>query len=732
MAIIVFVAIFVVLACTLTLLYNYFNTVFKFRDYDETIYYVKKVGDTFGMYDENGNMLTTTVPPGTTEKLYVTKIGTMVDVDPETGDAEIRAIPDLYYMDDGEGLNAIDAIVVFPSIETGDVKSIEIKNPYGEYTIAATTNSSTGSKYFVVAEAPFIATKDSAMSYVTYNAAHVIANDRFTGVKDLSEYGLAEETRIDEDGNLYEYTPSYYILTTNSGEKHKIIIGDMLVDGSGYYIQYENGKGQRRPAVYVLTPTDVSSVDALMTYESTIMGPAKNYLTPSLIYTDSSNTFYEVENFTVSQKQEDGKEYNDLISFSYSDIADRTGTVLGSHPYVFDKTSFTSYNPNHDNIDMMLKNLIEPNIVDIAAIDPTDAEKAKFGLMSIKVDENGDPILDKHGNIQYYYDSEYMLKFNKYITMDVKDSNGNVKSEKFKITQKIYISAKNENGNYYTFTLITMPDATAKGMIESVNINIINEVSESTLGFLHWNSYNWVYPTFMQMGISYLEELDITYGDYSVNFTLDHGSEGSLNTLGVNATDSKGQSTSTFSILTFTDREGYYWIITPQRIYVYDASGAEVKNIPARHYEYNSIDEQVQVLDGYRTDANGNKVYVYKDKIVIVRANGKTEEKLRYHTMLFRKVFSNIITMRLVDSYVVSDEEIKEIVKDDNLFCTIKITDNEGTLKTCKFYNITSRKAYVVVDGQGGFYVQTTKLQKLMDDIAKFYAGQDIKMEGLA
>ncbi len=725
---------------------NYFNTVFKFRDYDETIYYVKKVDGVFGMYDENDKLLTVSTPPGTVEKMYITKVGTWVDVDPETGDTKIRGIPDLYYMNDGETLDAADLIVIFPSVESNNIAAIEVSNTYGKYSIVAMKEASSSKRYFVLGESPFVTTNDDAISYITYYASHVTANERLDEAsKDLSEYGLIAETRMDADGKLYEYEPSYYVVTTDNGEKHKIIIGDKLIDGSGYYVQYENNSGEVRPAVYIIKPADVSAVSEKMTYESTIMGPAKNYLTPALIFSQSNNTFFEVKDFSVSHKTADGKNYDELINFSYIDIDDREGTLEGSHPYAFNHTSFVSYRPNHDNIDNMIQKLIEPEIVDIAAVNPTNEDKVKYGIMSIKVDENGDPILDENGNKQYYYDSEYVLKFDKDITLPTVDSKGQSKDEVFKITQKVYISKMNENGNYYTYTLITMPEATDKGMVESININVINEVSESTFSFLKWDPYNWVYPSFMQINISYVNKIDFVFGDYfssafgkdfgkySVSFDLNHQKVGTLDTLSVGAKDNNKNDINTFSALTFNDKEGYKWVISPQRIYVYDKDGNELK-VPAIKFADNAIGERVHYLsdNSFRTDEHGNKIYVDPNTVTIVRNNGKTESIMRYQTTLFRKVFVNLLAMKLVDSYVVSEEEIAKIVTDDNFLGSIAISNNEGKTQLCEFYSITARKAYVVVDGQGGFYIHTANLQKLFNDVGRFFAGEDIDLEGIS
>ena len=256
-ATIVLSVIFLVIIITTVILVSYFNSVFKFRDYDETIYYVKLVDGKFGMYEENGKELKKSTPPGSSQSFYITEFGTWVEVNAQTGATKIRAIPELQYMEDGEVLDTADLIIIFPTVDTNDIEQIEVKNTYGTYTIDGLRDDN-NKKYFVVGDAPFVTTDNDAISYITYYTTHVTANERLDdAVEDLSEYGLVPEIRVDEDGALYEYTPSYYSVTTVKGEKHKIIIGNRLVDGSGYYVQYENAKGEVRPAVYILKPADI-------------------------------------------------------------------------------------------------------------------------------------------------------------------------------------------------------------------------------------------------------------------------------------------------------------------------------------------------------------------------------------------------------------------------------------------------------------------------------------------
>ncbi len=731
-AIIVFALVFAALAITLSLLYHFFNTVFYFRDYDNTIYYVKRIDGVFGMYDKEGNELKKDVPLGTTDELYITPYNTWVQVDPKTGDTVIRGIPDLHYAEDGEGVTG-DTLIVIEYIDESEIEEVSVTNTYGKYSIVSIDREGNGeSYYFIMKEAPFISVDDDVVRYLTYYAGHIQANKRLEAEKDedgnviydpienLSDYGLAEEIRFDEEGNPYNYVPSSYVITTKSGEKHTITIGDRLLDGSGYYLQYKNPEGTVRPAVYVLHPADVSAVDEKMTYETTFLGPAKNYLIPSMAYDHNESNYNQVENYSITQKGNEAP----LIDFSFVDLADRTGTVLGMHPYVFNATSFNKYNPNHDNIDTMLIKLATPTIKDIAVINPTDAQKAEYGLMSLRVDENGNPILDQKGNKQYYYDAEYVIKFDRKVTDEETGKD-------FKVTQRIYISKMNENGNYYTYTVISMPPDTTGVEGANIKLNIINEVSESTLSFLKWDSYDWVYPTFLQMDITYTTDVEATYGDYSVHFKINNGKVNNLTTTGIDATDSNGRDVSTFSVLEFTDREGYRWIVTPREIYVYNANGNEAKPASLRS-EDNSINERVHVIDGYRTAANGDKVYIDKDYVTIVRANGKTDKLLRYHTSIFRKLFLSIISLRIVDSHAISpEEEAALIANKENHILTIKTTDENGKIKTCDFYKITERKAYIVVDGQGGFYLQTKTLQKFINDVEKFFAGQDIDNDAI-
>ena len=737
-AIIASVLIVAILSVSLYFIYDYFNSVLIFRDAnygdeeskEQSEYYIVKIDGEFKMYyDKKGEkLLPTDIPMGTDDELFVTDIGTTVEVNPETGEVDVRSIPAIYY-DEGEDAEQIDHdyLTIFKGIDAKNIRHIEVHNALGDYTICR-LNSETllpdDTSDFVLMNAPLVSVNQDYLSYLTYYAAHPLVYKRLEDpIKDsdgkYSEYGLAPETRTDAEGNEYKYTPSYYVITTTSDVEYKIIIGDALLDGSGYYIQYQDNDGKLRDSVYILKPTDMTEVNGT-TFENTILGPAKNYITPYIVYPMSMNDYYDVTDFSIKHRV-DG-ELQEIVNFSFVDLEDRTGTVHGIHPYVFSDDSFHSYHPHYDNIDLALQGLMEPDISDIAIINPTDEQKAEYGLMKAVTGEDG--------KVSYVYDSKYTVSFRRTVKNEET-------GESFDLVQTVYISEKSEEGCYYTFTEMRWPTATEDSLFKGIKINMICEVSESSLNFVSWDTNDWVYPAFMQIGLDYLDNVDFIWNDYSANFKTENGEVNGTAVFSVTLTDSDKYSKDplkTFGVLNFKDVGGNTWVITPEQILVYSAADGSKLKPQTRHYEYNSIGDQVQVIDPdkFAVTAAGDKVYINKDDITILHANGSSETIMRYQTKLFQKMFAGINSMKIVDAYHLTTEEEAALIADtDKHLLTIRTTDNEGTVKTYSFYSVTDRKAYITVDGIGGFYVQTKSINKIANDLDKFFKGESIDMDAI-
>ena len=660
----------------------------------------------------------------------MTTLGTMIYVDEETGEYERRVIPEMLFTE--EDLEREAYLSIFKTVSQNDLISIDVHNSYGDYTVCRlyfdekTGNAVLGAENgdFVLRNAALTAINKDFMSYLTFYVGFPLVQKRLTDpVKDAngeySEYGLVAETRVDENGNEYEYTPNYYVITAKNGVKHKLIIGDPLLDGSGYYIQYEDKDGVKRDAVYVLKPTDMTEVNGT-TFENTILGPSKNFLTPSITYPSTTNDYYNVVDFSIN-KNENGT-LEEVVNFSYIDIADRTNTVLGIHPYVFSDDSYASYHPNYDNIDLALQKLMDPDVVDIAVVSPTKDQRVEYGLMK-KVDK-GD------GTFEYVYDAAYVIKFRK----TIKDSSSDAT---FDIIQTIYVTKRNERGNYYTFTEMRSPTVSDESLFSGVKIDMICEVSTATLDFLEYDAYDWVYPAFMQIQIDYLKDVEFIWGNNDIKVQVNNYEESGFSVLDVVATDgstyTEQNPLETFGILKITDSNGNIWIITPQEVKVYNAAGTELKP-ETRSRVTNALGSKVQILQKPIEAANGDWYYINKDDITIAKKGGGSETILRHHTMLFQRTFATVNATRIIDSYRLTAEEEAALRADASAhLLTIKITDTEGDLKTYEFYSLpgSSRKAYIFVDGVGGFYIQATRISKITSDIQKFIAGEPVNMDDI-
>ena len=507
----------------------------------------------------------------------------------------------------------------------------------------------------------------------------------------------------------YEHEPAYYIVANKDGQRHKMIIGDRLVDGTGYYAQYvaidDNGNEKARETVYTLAAT----------IEDTLLAPAKALVTPQIAFPTTTNDYFDVSDFTVSQKIDDTVgNYEDIVILSYIDIEDRTGTVEGIHPYEFTDGAFKGYRPNYDNIDVALSSLMSPTINEISILSPSAKDKIAYGIAKPMTDENGDIVYDADGNLQTVYDSQYKVTFYRTHT----DDDG----KEYKFLQTMYVSNKNADGNFYIYTVIDFPTA-------KMSFDMICEVSAATLNFLTWDKYSWVYPDYLQIGILYVEECTVTLPDYSINFKLDHTKVDDTTTLTVSTTDSAGKKFDTFGYLDFKDRHGNRWVITPAELTVYDSNGNDIsKQLTSRHYEHNSIGEQVRVMNEQVTAEDGRRIAVTKDYIEIVHIDGTKETFLRYHNSIFKKLFSLTTGVSIVDSIDMTEEEENALISDPaNFVASVRIKDNEGGELYVEYYTLTARKMYIKVNGSGGFYVSTSHVQKAIEGIDKFLNQIDIE-----
>ncbi len=716
--IIAFLLAVVILGTACISLFSYFNNTIPFKDADGTTYYIKKIDGLFAMTDKQGIILPTEKALDSSEWYYVTTIGTTVRVDQQTGEYLVRSIPAVYYQEDGEFVDH-ELLTVFKSVESKNIRSIMIKNQVDEYAFFRwniQTAKMDDSCDFVLTSSPLASLDADLMSYYLYIVGHPLVQSRLDDpIKDangqFSEYGLVAEKRVDAEGNEYDYHPTTITIETKSDETHTVIIGDRLIDGNGYYLQYQDGNGEKRDAVYIFNPTDMTEVNGTSIH-NTIFAEAKSLIVPYIIYPATENDYLYVENFKINERDENGK-LDQIIGFSYIDMEEREGTVEENHPYKFIETSYKSYRPNYDSINLALRHLMEPVITDIAVLRPSNDDKVAHNLMVVTGK-------DEKGNNTYEYSSKYTISYERTITSEEFDDEMDVR-----IT--IYVSEKNENGNFYTFTEMEFLDRSEDTDILGITFDNICEVSSASLNFLEWEPYDWVYPVVMQYNISYTSKLEINSADKAYTFEIKSEKKDKVTVLTIDTTKPDGSVVSTFGALQFKDSEGNSWTVTDTRIHLYAPDGTTELKPSTRHYEYNMLGEQAQVLDKPAADKDGNLIYIEKDKITIHRPDGSQTEYFRTGTPLFRKLFSTITNLMLIDSYEMTSEEEGALVGDPaNKLASVKITDNNGRAINYEFYALTDRKSYAMVDGVGGFFVQASHIRKIFSDIEKFLANEII------
>lgn len=761
------------LAVTLYFVLDFVST-YTYEEGDDT-YYIRKRDGVYAMYDADRNLLDTDDEYG----YYITARGTLIEVDPETGEYEIIAIVDT---EGNEVVGFNSRLLLFPHIEKKNILSIDVHNEHGDYSFVrynADTGEIDADGDFVIASSPVTTINQELFAELYVGAGYTLSLQKLTDVNktivgedgeydytltaikdengEYTEYGLAPEmrkkpleteeddfdTEEEDDNELnisdgteenvemvdYLYEPAYYVLTDVDGNRYKVLIGDKLVSGNGYYAQYveiaEDGTETKRDAVYVL---DTSTGTALT-------APIETYATPMLCYPMTMNTYFDVENFTIGRMKagatpatKTSELYDKIISFTYIDLSLREGTLQASFPYEF-SLELDGYFPNDNNIDACLQSFYSPSYVGVEMLSPTPEDLAKYGIYAPAQDENGNAVLDKDGNPEYTPFSPYTVSFN----YDVLDDEGKYSHT---LHQLILISSKNKNGNYYAYTAVSaVTEKNGKEQLELLyTYDMVVEIEGHAFAFLEWDPYDWISDSYVHANISFVTDITITSPDYDVTYKLDNSLTASddatqSTNLTVHATDSKGNEIKSFGVQRYLDVNGFVWEITTSELNVYEASTGKKREIAkdASYYDYNKLGSQVlcktKVIDcdGYDVEVTADAVNILYDGSTTVK-----ESYVRYDTALFRKFYQTLLYASIVDSYEMSAEKEAALLADESkwiLTMTVTTKDVDGTVVTTtySFYELSNRKAYITVNGNGGFYVQKNRIEKFITDSQRFF-----------
>ena len=239
---IIALAVLTVLLIAAFIVVDYIVNIIYFEDYDGAKYQIKQKNGIYVMCDSNGDTLDLSVSADTSKNtyIYVTELGTEVKVDPDTGINTVYSVIDTV---DGEEVGVSDRIQMFKQIKQADIDKLEIHNEHGSFTFYVDKDGD-----FQIKGHEGTPYSQVMFSSLAVSCGYSLSTRKIQDpIKDenglYTEYGLAPEVRIDENGNEYNYEPYWYRITDLNGNSHTVYIGDAVPSNTGFTVIIDAGHG---------------------------------------------------------------------------------------------------------------------------------------------------------------------------------------------------------------------------------------------------------------------------------------------------------------------------------------------------------------------------------------------------------------------------------------------------------------------------------------------------------
>ncbi len=95
----------------------------------------------------------------------------------------------------------------------------------------------------------------------------------------------------------------------------------------------------------------------------------------------------------------------------------------------------------------------------------------------------------------------------------------------------------------------------------------------------------------------------------------------------------------------------------------------------------------------------------------------------------FRQFYKTLLTIYMQGYVELTEEEIKALDDEKDLYMTLTIETRAGKTKVYKFYPYSTRRAYYTVDGKGEFYVLRDMVTKVITDAEKIMTNTPVDSE---
>ena len=270
---------------------------------------------------------------------------------------------------------------MFRALESSDVAEIYVTNATGSWGFEYDASDSS---YYIKG---FHGTPYNQTYFTTMLAAarNPIAMKRVTTNADnLSEYGLSDAD-----------SPAKYALTAKTGEVYRVLVGDVIVTGGGYYCTTEGSR-----AVYIMD-----------TSMSAFFRSAEYYVTPLLSLPVKESDYFTTEIFTLKVDEEV------FVSCGYMTDAERAETASVSTYKMFVPENYVPSSTNYSNL---LRKFVSFE-----------------GLQTLKFGVAGE-VMGPSELAEYGLDAPKYEIYYRYSGVD----------------NYVYVSERQENGNYYAYSLL--------------------------------------------------------------------------------------------------------------------------------------------------------------------------------------------------------------------------------------------------------------------------------------
>ena len=389
--------------------------------------------------------------------------------------------------------NTANREIMYTQTERANIKSIEVVNSHGSYKFVYNEDY----KDYYIDGHPLALYDESLFSQLVVSCGYTLAmaSVENENAEKLADYGL------DDSQN-----PAYYVLTTKEDVSYKVLVGNKIVTGGGYYARMD---GQNK--VYVL---DTS-------LEATVLSPIENYVTPLVIFPTSSTTYADVKTFEIyrgpympedfnlktdkeeaqAQAEQDNAENEDgtekpalsepIVKFHYVQTQDLG--VMSNAIFYMDYPGDGAYNAS-DFVTKVLQQFVYFQGYKTEVLEPTSEDLEKYSLFG---------------------DAEYTLYLINYSYLKGADG----KTVKIPVQNRVTFSklhTDEKTGMQFRYAHSLFFDESA--MIYN---NLIVKVPEYDCEFLSYDLNTWVDSKLFGTNISSVSDIRVESGKTDISFSLE-------------------------------------------------------------------------------------------------------------------------------------------------------------------------------------------------------------------